>query len=75
MTKLVLEIPNQQDVELFLNFAKRLKANIVQIENSENQSAVHWLEKLANIDAFNDIEDPIEWQRNNRKERKLPFRT
>ena len=75
MTKLVLEIPNQQDVELLLNFAKRLKANIVQIENSENQSAVHWLEKLANIDAFNDIEDPIEWQRNNRKERKLPFRT
>ncbi len=75
MTKLVLEIPNQQDVELFLNFAKRLKANIVKIENSENQSAVYWLEKLAKVDAFNDIDDPVEWQRNNRKERKLPFRT
>jgi len=75
MTKLVLEISNKQDVELFLNFAKRLKANVIQVENTETQSAIHWLELLAKENAFSDIKDPMEWQRNNRKERALPFRT
>jgi hypothetical protein len=30
----------------------------------ENTSAVYWLEQLAQIDAFSDIEAPVEWQRN-----------
>jgi len=74
MTKLVLEIPNQQDLELILTFAKRLKANVIQIGDSKDNSAVYWLEKLAKVAPFKEIADPVEWQRNNRKERKLPFR-
>ena len=74
MTKLVLEIPNEQDLELILTFAKRLKANVIEIGNTKKKSAVYWLEKLAKTEPFINIKDPVEWQRNNRKERKLPFR-
>jgi len=73
MAKLVLEISNQKDLELLLSFAKRLKVNILEVDKQE-QSPVFWLEQLAKIDSFKDIDDPVEWQRNTRKERELPFR-
>ena len=40
----------------------------------EEKSAVYWLEQLAAINAFSEIEDPVEWQREIRKDRELPFR-
>jgi len=73
MAKLILEISNQNDLDLLLSFAKRLKINVVEVDKQE-QSPVFWLEKLAEIDSFKDIDDPVEWQRNIRKERPLPFR-
>ena len=73
MTKLVLEIPNQKDLELLLSFAKRLKINILEIDRQE-KSPVFWLEQLSKMETFKDIDDPVVWQRNIRKERKLPFR-
>jgi len=73
MTKLVLEIPNQKDLELLLSFAKRLKINILEIDRQE-KSPVFWLEQLSKMETFKDIDDPVIWQRNIRKERKLPFR-
>lgn len=74
MTKLVLEIPNQQDLELILTFAKRLKANVIEIGEVKKQSPIHWLEKLSQIESFKEIENPVDWQRNIRVDRKLPFR-
>lgn len=74
MTKIVLEIPNQDDVELIVNFAKRLQANVIQVDKDKDKSAIYWLEILANSVPFEDIADPSEWQRSQRKERKLPFR-
>ena len=41
---------------------------------NERKSAIDWLEQLAQTNAFEHIEDPIEWQRNLREDRKLPFR-
>jgi len=73
MTKLVLEIPNQKDLELLLSFAKRLKVNVLEIEQQE-KSPIYWLEQLSKIDSFKEIEDPVSWQRNIRTDRKLPFR-
>lgn len=73
MAKLVLEISNQKDLELLLSFAKRLRVNVLEVDKQE-QSPVFWLEKLAEIDSFKDINDPVEWQQNIRKERPLPFR-
>ncbi len=38
------------------------------------QSPTFWLQKLAEIGAFADIENPVEWQREIRKDRPLPGR-
>jgi len=73
MARLVLEISNQKDLDLLLSFAKRLKVNILEVDK-QDQSPVFWLEQLSKIDSFKDIDDPVEWQRNVRKERPLPFR-
>lgn len=61
MTKLVLEIPNPKDVELILNFAKSLKANIIQIGDLDKKSPIYWLEELSKIESFKEINDPVEW--------------
>lgn len=37
-------------------------------------SAIDWLEQLAEIGGVSSIEDPVEWQREMRQDRKLPFR-
>jgi len=73
MARLVLEISNQKDLDLLFSFAKRLKVNILEVDK-QDQSPVFWLEQLSKIDSFKDIDDPVEWQRNVRKERPLPFR-
>jgi hypothetical protein len=39
-----------------------------------NKSAIDWLEQLAEIGGVSSISDPVEWQRNTRQDRKLPFR-
>ena len=74
MTKLVLEVPNKQDLDLILTFAKRLKANVIQIGDTDEKSPIYWLEQLSKIESFKNIQDPVEWQRGIRKDRKLPFR-
>lgn len=73
MTKLTLEIPNQKDLELLLSFARRLKINILEIDKQE-KSPIYWLEQLSKVESFKDIDNPSVWQRNIRKEKKLPFR-
>jgi hypothetical protein len=40
----------------------------------DNKSAIDWLEQLAAVGGVSSIQDPVEWQRNIRKDRKLPFR-
>ena len=41
---------------------------------SEGKSAIDWLEQLAQMGAISSIEDPVEWQRNIRQDRKLTYR-
>ena len=40
----------------------------------KEKSAIDWLEELAQMGSFEHIEDPVEWQRTIREDRKLPFR-
>lgn len=40
----------------------------------DSKSPIDWLEQLAAIVGVSSIEDPIEWQRSIREDRKLPFR-
>ena len=41
---------------------------------ANEKSAIYWLEQLSKIEGFSSIENPVEWQSNIRKDRKLPFR-
>ena len=38
------------------------------------ESPIYWLEQLAQIGGISSIENPVEWQRTIREDRKLPFR-
>ena len=50
--------------------------NKSKIDHPENNGAimVAMLEILADLGAFADIEDPVAWQREQRKDRPMPFR-
>ncbi len=52
------------------NTAPKTKKN----HQIDDQSPIYWLEKLAEIGGISSIEDPVEWQRSIREDRKLPFR-
>jgi len=56
-----------------ISFVKRLKINVLEVD-SQKESPIYWLEQLSKIENFKDIDDPVAWQINTRKERKLPFR-
>ncbi len=43
-------------------------------ENKEGQSIVELFQALADMGTFADIEDPVAWQREQRKDRPLPGR-
>lgn len=78
MTKIVLEIPNQGDLQLLIAFAKQLNATVVEIKEKKNieakKSPIYWLEELSKIESFKEIISPLEWQRAVRKDRTLPVR-
>lgn len=71
MTKLIIEIPDEQDARLLLDFARRLNAVVVQMEEKPADSPIYWLEQLALEGSFHNIDNPVEWQRQTRKEREL----
>ena len=48
------------------------KAELKPTDNEK--SAIYWLEQLSKIDGFSSIENPVEWQRSIRQDKKLPFR-
>ena len=40
----------------------------------DSPSAIDWLEQLAEMGGVSSIKDPVEWQREIRQDRNLPFR-
>jgi hypothetical protein len=71
ITKLLIEIPNLNDARLLLDFAQRLNAVVIRVEDKENISPFYWLEQIAKESGVSSIADPVKWQRNIRKDRKL----
>lgn len=77
MNKIILEIPNKKDMELLIAFAKRLNAIVIDKKSKQTlkkKSPVYWLEQLVNIGGIKSIKEPVEWQREVRKDRKLSLR-
>jgi hypothetical protein len=77
MSLITLELKNDADLELFISFARRLNAAIVDISKpslSNAENPVEWLEKIAAIGCVRSISNPSDWQREIRKDNKLPNR-
>jgi hypothetical protein len=77
MSLLTVELKNESDLELFLSFAKRLDAAIIDISKTKSnsqQSPVSWLERIAKKGGVKTISNPSEWQRDTRKDKILPNR-
>jgi hypothetical protein len=71
MTKLLIEIPNLSDARLLLDFAQRLNAVVIKVEEGEKISPFYWLEQIAKEGGVSSIKDPVKWQKSLRKDRKL----
>lgn len=66
--------PNQlSQIDVYLSMlVKQTKPK--KKKESEPLSAIDYLVQLAEAGGVSSIENPIEWQRNNRQERTLPYR-
>ena len=49
-------------------------SNLPDPEDPEGQTVFEMFQALADMGTFADIEDPVAWQREQRKDRPLPFR-
>ncbi len=77
MSLITLELKNDADLQLFISFAKRLNAAIVDVSKpniANGENPVAWLEKIAAVGGVKSISDPSDWQREIRKDNKLPNR-
>ena len=64
----------QLDAFLSVLIGRAPSSKTETIVQPDKQSAIDWLEQLAEIGSFSSIENPMEWQRDIRKDRALPFR-
>jgi len=76
MTELVLEIQRESDLEELLPILNRLKIKYVSRKKKRKPSSKEVEEAIRVIRAgadFSYLGDPVEWQREQRRERELPF--
>ncbi|WP_250631733.1 hypothetical protein [Rhodoflexus caldus] len=74
MPTITLKYHNPQDLQLLLMLAERLGIKSVEPTSSATSDGAKMsavLEQLASINAFASIQDPVEWQREIRKDRNI----
>lgn len=73
--KLSLEITNKKDFKLFSELAKRLGVSFsVEKKEAPTNDAQSVIKEFAGKLPLKSIPDPVQWQREQRKDRKLPGR-
>ena len=79
--RLVIEIENERDANLLISLVKRLKGkileekkNLFRSKKSKAINVVASLESISKRGGIASIDDPSEWQRNERADRKLSER-
>lgn len=65
---------SQLDAFLTVLIGHNIPSKTDKTPTIESKSPIDWLEQLALIGGISSIDDPVEWQRNIRQDRKLPFR-
>lgn len=76
MTKLILDIPNQEDLDFLLPLLSRLKIHFTIIQSPftdelEIAKAISIIEQGCEMDSYGDA---LEYQLEGRKDRPFPFR-
>lgn len=78
MNKITLNYLNEKDLEILLKFAEKIgifpndiseKPNAISTNSIKDKRTV--INNLTKIKSFSTIENPVEWQREVRKDRKL----
>ena len=70
MTKITIEVHNEEDKRLLIDLIRRMN---LEYQTAEKESD----ELISIIDGGGDgksIKDPVSWQKKERKDRKLPFK-
>jgi hypothetical protein len=74
MKLVTLELKHDEDIELLVAFTKRIDGEILNIKEASAESSqgpVYWLDELARRGGINTINDPSEWQRDQRSDKML----
>lgn len=83
MKTITFKLENTVDIQLVINLIKRLGGIVdynditedAEEEEVDNTGLFGVLDKIAEKgELYKSIKDPVEWQREIRKDRKLPFR-
>ncbi|MFN0201317.1 MAG: hypothetical protein ACKVTZ_07340 [Bacteroidia bacterium] len=76
MQRITIEIEQNSDFQLLLLLAQRIGLRIVQpfMPKSDIKERERHLQIIAKGGNTSYIENPMEWQREQRKDRNLPFR-
>lgn len=82
MTRITIDVQNEEDKQLIQNLLKRLgigsveeapKTSETSISNNGKEVAT-LMQELAGRGGLSAIKDPVAWQKEIRTDRKLPFR-
>jgi hypothetical protein len=74
MNQITLVLQNESDLELLIEFAKRMNAIILDITErvtKAQQNPVFWLEQIAEIGGVKSINNPSVWQKETRCDKPL----
>jgi hypothetical protein len=77
MSRVILDISDESDLQLLLAFASKLKATVVSLSDNignTKKGAMWWMEQLAQQGGTTSISNPSEWQREIRKDKPQPTR-
>lgn len=76
MKTITFQCQNTNDLMLLMLLAKRMGISTIEepTNKGKGEKMAIALEKLSQINAFAHISDPVKWQRQIRKDRKLPKR-
>jgi hypothetical protein len=80
MTKITIEVHNEEDKRLILELVNRRGLESVEEETEKaapeanGQKIASLMQDLAESTTLSKIKDPVAWQREIRQDRKLPFR-
>lgn len=70
MTKITIEVHNEEDKRLLIDLIHRMNLSYEAVEK-ENDDLISIIDRGGDGKS---IKDPVAWQRKERKDRKLPFR-